>query len=482
MDADLIWLNALELRALYATRAASPLDTTVAALARIERYDGVLNAFVVIDDEGARAQAQASTARWRRNQPLSPLDGQPVTIKDLVDVAGFPTRCGSVTTPTLPAQHDAPVVARLREAGCIILGKTTTPEFGWKGQTDSALNGITRNPWHTAHTPGGSSGGAAAALAAGIGTLAQGNDGGGSVRIPASSCGLFGLKPTFGRVPHDGHKSPFATLVASGPLTRSVADAAAMLNEMAKPDAGDCYALPYDGCDYLAGLDDGVDGLRIGLSLDFAGAQPDAEIAACVSAAAQTFATLGAHVETVGPLTAALRPRFELYWLAGFANTLRALPRTQWDRLDPGYRVLAEQGLQVSAAELIAGEAARIELARAMSLFHTRYDLLLTPTQPHTPVLANQPYHVAGNDRWTDATVYTVAFNYTGQPAATIRCGIAADGLPIGLQIIGPKYAEARVLRAARAYEKTQDLRWPPPALQRALTALDHSGSTAARP
>jgi len=473
MDADLIWRDALELRALYAAHAVTPVEMTAAALARIERYNGVLNAFVVVDHEGALAAARASTARWQRQAPWSSLDGQPVTIKDLVDVAGLPTRCGSQTTAALPAAHDAPVAARLREAGCIILGKTTTPEFGWKGQTDSALSGITRNPWHSAHTPGGSSGGAAAALAAGIGTLAHGNDGGGSVRIPASSCGLFGIKPTFGRVPHDGHKSPFATLVASGPLTRSVADAAAMLNEMAKPDAGDCFALPYDGCDYLAGLDTGVEGLRIGVSLDFAEARPDAEIADCVNAAAQTFATLGAHVESVGPLTTALRPRFELYWLAGFANTLRSLPRPQWDLLDPGYRALAEQGLQVSAAELIAGEAARIELARSMSLFHSRYDLLLTPTQPHTPVLAALPYHVPGNDRWTDATVYTVAFNYTGQPAATIRCGMAANGMPIGLQIVGPKYAEARILRAARAYEKTQDMRWPPPALQRALEALN---------
>jgi aspartyl-tRNA(Asn)/glutamyl-tRNA(Gln) amidotransferase subunit A len=472
MRDDLAWCSASEIRALYGGRELSPVDMTKSVLARVERFNPVLNAFVVIDADGALAQAHASEERWQRGTPLSPLDGQPVTIKDTTDLRGFPTRSGSQTTPTTAAPDDAPEAARLREAGCVILGKTTTPEFGWKGQTDSPLSGITRNPWKPAHTPGGSSGGAAAALACGIGTLAHGTDGGGSVRIPATSCGLFGLKPTFGRVPHDPHKSPFSTLVSSGPIARSVADAAAMLNELGRPDARDWYALPYTGEDYAGALNAGVKGLRLGLSLDFAGAKPMPEVAALVREAARRFEALGAIVEEVGPIVEPLQVTFEKYWLAGFASTLRGIPREKWDLLDPGFRALAERGLEVTAAELIAGDTARIALGRTMSLFHQRHDLLLTPMQPKTPVRVETPYHVQGNDRWADATAYSVAFNYTGQPAATIRCGVAGDGLPVGLQIVGPKYAEARILQAAAAYEQSEGAVWPPPQLARSLSTL----------
>ena len=398
MTARESWPSAADVRTSYASGAFSPVTFAEQALARIARLQPALNAFIVVDRDGAAAQARASEERWRRGAPLSKLDGQPVTIKDTIDLAGFPTRVGSETTPTTAAPQDAPETARLREAGCVILGKTTTPEFGWKGQTDSSLTGITRNPWNLAHTPNGSSGGAAAALAAGIGTLAHGSDGGGSVRLPATACGLFGLKPTFGRVPHDPQKSPFSTLVASGPLTRSVADAAEMLNVLARPDARDWYALPYDGADYTQDLNAGVKGLRLALSLDFAGAKPTPDIAERVRAAAGVFESLGATVEEVGPIVEPLRPRFEKYWLAGFANTLRAIPREKWDQLDPGFRTLAEQGLGVTAAELIAGDMARIQLGRAMSLFHQSYDLLLTPRQPKTPVRVEVPYNVQGND------------------------------------------------------------------------------------
>ncbi|HEX2890528.1 amidase [Vineibacter terrae] len=473
MASSIEWLTALELRALYRRAALSPVEVAETAFARIERYNGALNAFMVIDREGAMAQAQASAARWRRGTPLSPLDGVPVTIKDTVDLQGFPTRAGSQTTPDAPAAHDCPEAARLREAGCVILGKTTTPEFGWKGMTDGPLFGTTRNPWNLERTPGGSSGGAAAALAAGIGTLALGTDGGGSVRIPATHCGLFGLKPTFGRVPHAPHKGAFGTLVAAGPITRSVSDAALMLNEMARPDPRDWYALPYTGEDFGADLWRGVDGLKIAVTTTFGGAQTDPEVATLVQAAARVLEQLGAIVEEVGEITAPLRPRFEAYWLAGFGETLARIPPARWPELDPGFLELARRGQSVTRAEAYAGELARIELGTEMALFHQRHDLLLMPTIPAPPVNAAMPYHAQGNDRWARATPFTVAFNYTGQPCATIRCGFTSDGLPAGLQIVGPKYSEGLILRAAAAYEAaSQASLWPTPALAASLKKM----------
>jgi aspartyl-tRNA(Asn)/glutamyl-tRNA(Gln) amidotransferase subunit A len=473
MTDDIAWKTATELRSLYRRGALSPVETAQAALGRIRRYNGALNAFMVIDADGAMAQARASEARWRAGQPLSPLDGVPVTIKDTVDLKGFPTRAGSRTSPETPAVQDCPPAARLREAGCVILGKTTTPEYGWKGMTDGPLFGITRNPWNLERTPGGSSGGAAAALAAGIGTLAHGTDGGGSVRIPATHCGLFGLKPTFGRVPYAPHRGAFGTLVASGPITRSVSDAALMLNEMAKPDARDWYALPYAAEDFSGALWDGVTGLKIAVTTTFGGAQTDPEVASLVQAAAHVFEQLGASVEEVGEVTAPLRPRFEKYWLAGFGETLARIPRERWPELDPGFLNLAEAGLSVSRADAYAGELARIELGTEMQLFHQRHDLLLMPTIPASPVNASVPYHAQGNDRWTRATPFTVAFNYTGQPCATIRCGFTSDGMPAGLQIVGPKCSERLILRAAAAYEAaSQASLWPTPALAESLAKI----------
>lgn len=473
MTSSIDWLTAAELRTLYRRGALSPVEAAETAFARIDRYNGALNAFMVIDRAGAMAQARASLARWRAGTPLSPIDGVPVTIKDTVDIEGFPTRSGSRTTPEAAAALDCPEAARLREAGCVILGKTTTPEFGWKGMTDGPLFGTTRNPWNLERTPGGSSGGAVAALAAGIGTLALGTDGGGSVRIPATHCGLFGIKPTFGRVPHAPHRGAFTTLVAAGPITRSVVDAALMLNEMAKPDARDWYALPYTGEDFGADLWRGVAGLKIGVTTTFGGAETDPEVATLVEAAARAFEQLGATVEEVGVVTAPLRPRFEKYWLAGFGETLNRTPRERWPELDPGFLKLAETGLSVTRAEAYAGELARIELGTEMALFHQRYDLLLMPTIPAPPVNASMPYHAQGNDRWARATPFTVAFNYTGQPCATIRCGFTPDGMPAGLQIVGPKYSERLILRAAAAYEAaSQASQWPTQALAASLAKM----------
>ncbi|MGE0154436.1 MAG: amidase [Reyranellaceae bacterium] len=466
---ELAYKSAFELQALYRTGKLSPVEATKAALARIETVNSKINAFMVVDAERASLAAQRSERRWRLREPLSPLDGQPVTIKDTLNLRDHPTRSGSRTTPDTPVLEDSPEAARLKEAGAIILGKTTTPEFGWKGMTDGPLFGVTRNPWNLERTPGGSSGGAAAALASGIGTLAVGTDGGGSIRIPSSYCGLFGIKPTFGRVPHAPHAGPFSTLVCSGPLARKVADAAAMLDELARPDTRDWHALPYDGESFARDLDRGVKGLRIAFSPAFGEATVDPDIAALVARAAAEFQALGARVEQVGAIVPALRPSFEKYWLAGFGYTLAQIAPEKHALLDPHFLPLAQQGLAVSKEEYFAGHMARVELGTRLERFFADWDLLLMPTMPVPPPLASTAYHVQGNDRWEHATPFTVPFNYTGQPAASIPCGIGRSGLPVGLQIVGPRFAERLILRAAAAYEAAQPMNWPQPAIDRSL-------------
>lgn len=469
MAEDFAYRSAQELAELFRTRQASPVEVARAMLARIERINPLINAFMVLDAERTLGWARQSERRWMQGEPLSPLDGQPITIKDTLLSEGWPTRSGSRATPEGPGTEDAPPVARLKEAGAVILGKTTTPEFGWKGMTDGPLFGVTRNPWDLERTPGGSSGGAAAALASGIGTLAVGTDGGGSIRIPSSFCGLFGIKPTFGRVPVYPHNGPFSTLVSAGPMARNVHDAATMLDRLALPDRRDWYALPWDGGEFGRELEWGVRGLRIAFSPDFARTQVDPEIAAAVSKAATRLADLGAHVEPVGPVVEPLRPQFEKYWLAGFGYTLAQIPESRHAELDPHFLALAQRGLAVSKDEVYAGQMARIALGTRLERFFADYDLLLMPSMPLPPPPCSMAYHVQGNDRWAHATPFTVPFNYTGQPCASIPCGIGSTGLPIGLQIVGPRFAERTILRAAVAYEAAEPFAWPQPLVERTL-------------
>ena len=472
MSDEIAYMTATDLISCYRKGALSPSEVIEVVLARLEKLEPGLNAFQLVDADAARAEAARSTDRWAKGEPCGALDGVPISIKDIVATAGWPTRSGSLATPEAPGTFDAPCVARLREAGAVLFGKTTTPEFGWKGMTDSPLKGVTRNPWNLAHTPGGSSGGAGAAMAAGIGALAHGNDGGGSVRIPSSYCGLYGLKPTFGRVPHHPQDSPFSTLSASGPLARSVADAALMLNEMARPDARDWYALPYDGRDYLADLDAGVAGLKIGLSTDLGGAEVVPEVLSIVTRAANKFADLGAELTEVGPIIEPLRPVFENYWLAGFGFTLSKVAPEKRDLLEPRFRELAEQGAAGSKEVAFAGMVARAALGSEFNRFHESYDLLLTPTMPTPPPTADTPYHSAQFDRWYHAVPFTVPFNLTGQPAASVPCGLSESGLPVGLQIVGPRYSEALILRAMRAFEQAAPVAWPNPAIDASLNVI----------
>jgi aspartyl-tRNA(Asn)/glutamyl-tRNA(Gln) amidotransferase subunit A len=454
MSTELTRLSATRLIATYRRKEISPVEVTQAVLDRIEELDSTVNAFCVVDGASAMDAARASEARWQRGEPIGLVDGVPTTIKDLVLAAGWPTLRGSLTTDRdQDWGDDAPATARLREHGAVLLGKTTTPEFGWKGVTDSALTGITRNPWNTDLTPGGSSGGAAAACALGLGALHIGTDGGGSIRIPAGFTGIFGLKATFGRVPA-WPASPFGSIAHVGPLTRTVTDAALMLNVLAEPDARDWHALPAPDRDYRIGLEDGVQGLRIAFSPNLGYVEVDPEVAQAVAKAAQVLAELGAHVEQTPAPFESPAECFRVHWHVGAATLLARFHAEQRADIDPGLVEIAAQGAAFTVADYMQAMADRAALGERMGRFHESWDLLLTPSLPIPAFAAGAEFPESGPyARWGDWTPFTYPFNLTQQPAASVPCGFTASGAPIGLQIIAAKYADALVLRAARAFE-----------------------------
>jgi aspartyl-tRNA(Asn)/glutamyl-tRNA(Gln) amidotransferase subunit A len=453
---DLCALSASALLDGYRRRTLSPVEVTEAVLRRIEALNPRINAFNLVS-ERAMADATASEARWASGKPMGLLEGVPVSIKDIILTKGWPTLRGSKTiSPKGPWDDDAPASARLREHGAVLLGKTTTPEFGWKGVTDSPLTGITRNPWNPDKTPGGSSGGAAAAVACGMGALAVGTDGGGSIRIPCSFTGLFGIKPSFGRVPA-WPLSPFGTVAHVGPIARDVTDAALMLTVMSLPDARDWHALPYEPRDYRAGLEKGVQDLRIAYSRNLGYAEVDPEVAEIVKKALPVFVDLGAQVEEKDPGFENAGPLFQTDWFSAAAVLIRTVKDKK--HVDPGLLEVAEQGAKVTAAELLEAQMKRGALGMHMNLFHRDYDLLITPTLAVAAFDVGQETPVKG--RWTDWTPFTYPFNLTGQPAASIPCGFTRAGLPVGVQIVGPRFADALVLRAARAFESAHAIRTP---------------------
>ena len=453
MSEELALKTATDLLHGYRRLDFSPLEATEAVLRRIARLDPKLNAFTLIDTEGALKAARASTERWAKRSPDGRIDGVPITIKDLVLTKGWPTLRGSKAIDAAqPWTDDAPSVAFLRAENPVILGKTTTPEFGWKGVTDSPLTGITHNPWNLEKTPGGSSGGAAAAAAAGLGALHIGTDGGGSIRIPAGFTGIVGMKASFARVPA-WPASPFGTLSHVGPMARSVSDTALMLTVMAQPDARDWYQHPRPCEDYRHGLDGGVGGLRIAYARTLAGATVDPEIAALVEAAALGFRALGATVDEVAPDLPDTNPVFRILWFAGAANLLRSYTPEQQALMDPGLREIAAEGQRIGLLDYLAAQKARESVGQTMKAFHQRYDLLLTPTLP-IPAFEAGIEFLPGQQRWPDWTPFSYPFNLTQQPAITVPAGLTRTGLPAGLQIVGPMHEDGLVLRAAAAYER----------------------------
>lgn len=459
MTTELTELTAVELLDGYRRREFSPVDATRATLERAEEIQPAVNAFVRLDAEGALARAAESAERWQRGEPSGLLDGVPVTVKDILLQRGAPTLRGSKTIAEQGSwDEDAPSVARLREHGAVFIGKTTTPEFGWKGVTDSPLSGITRNPHDPSRTAGGSSGGSAAAVALGAGPLSLGTDGGGSVRIPASFCGIFGLKPTYGRVPLYP-ASAFGTLSHVGPMTRDAADAALLLDVIGVPDARDWSGLDRAPGSFTEALAEGIQGLRIAYSPSLGGqvaVRP--AVAAAVRRGVERLAALGAYVEETDPDFSDPVDAFHTLWFSGAARVTQKLAPRQRELLDPGLREICATGAGFSALDYLAAVDARMELGRRMGLFHERYDLLVTPTLPITAFEAGvEVPKGSGYRRWTGWTPFTYPFNLTQQPAATVPVGNDGDGLPIGMQIVGARHRDDLVLRAAHALLGAED-------------------------
>lgn len=449
-------LTATELLAGYRAGELSPTEACDAVLARIAEADPVLNAFVLVDEERARRLAAESTRRWAAGQPRGLLDGVPVSVKDVQYTKGWPTLRGSrLVDPDQPWPENSPAVDRLLEHGAVPVGKTTTPELAWKAVTDSPLTGITRNPWDTSRTPGGSSGGAAAAVAAGMAPLALGTDGGGSVRIPAAFTGTVTIKPTYGRVPHYP-PSAFGTLSHTGPITRTVADAALLLDVITGPDHRDWSALPPPAGRFADTTPADLTGLRIAYSptLGFPAAARilHPEVAEAVAAATRACESLGARVEAVDPPISDPIEEFHVLWFAASAASVATLPQDRLAEVDPGLREIAEMGRQLSAVDYLRANNRRMELGLAMGRFHLDHDLLVTPTLPIPAFEAGTEVPSGWSEpRWTSWTPYTYPFNMTQQPAASIPCGFTSGGLPIGLQVIGPRHGDTLVFALCNA-------------------------------
>jgi aspartyl-tRNA(Asn)/glutamyl-tRNA(Gln) amidotransferase subunit A len=464
MSDDILSFTAGELVTHYRSKRLSPVEVTRAVLDRVARLDPIYNAFVLVDEARALDDARAAEARWQRREPAGLVDGIPATVKDLIVTEGWPTLRGSRTIdPKQPWIEDAPPVARMKEQGAVFLGKTTTPEFGWKGVTDSPLTGITLNPWNIRLTPGGSSGGAAVAAALGMGAMHIGTDGGGSIRIPAGFCGLFGFKPTFGIVPVHPH-SPAGTLWHQGPISRNVADAALMLTVIARPDSRDWYRTPAPIVDYRQGLDSGVKDWRIGYSRTLGYARVDPEVAALVENGVHAFESLGARVEELDleledPI-AIMQP----LWAVALALAIAPMTAAQRALVDPPLLELAQPGFGLSALEYRRLERAREAFARRMCALHQDFDLLITP-QLAVPAFDAGHEVPPGSDRtrWWEWSPFTYPFNLSQQPAAAVPCGFTRAGLPVAMQLVGDKYADARVLQAARAYEAVRPFKNPKP-------------------
>lgn len=453
---DLAMMPAHELGPLFRSGAVSPVEATKAVLDQIEQLNPAINAFCWLDSEAALKAAKASEDRYRKGAPLSVLDGVTTTVKDLSVMAGWPTRRGSRAIPAEgPWLEDSPSVARMRDAGAVLLGKTTVSEFGATGSTKSFLCGITRNPHDPAHTPGGSSGGAAASLAAGMGTIALGSDAAGSIRTPSSYCGVFGLKTTFGRVP-DYPCSYLGSFAVVGPMTRTVKDAAFCMNAITQPDSRDLYALPPPGIDYAAALEGGVKGMRIAYSPTLGFGDVDPEVAALVADGVKLLASLGAEIEIVEHIFDDPVSFFGPMMAPGMANAFRIFGFTAEQKalMHPKLIASADNGGKVTALDYVTAREKMEALGARMRAFHETYDLLVTPTISVPALAADQDEptdpRYSGLKNWKPFSIFP---NITHQPAASVPVGTTKDGLPVGMQVVGPLYGDDVVLRACHALE-----------------------------
>jgi aspartyl-tRNA(Asn)/glutamyl-tRNA(Gln) amidotransferase subunit A len=448
---ELAEVSAVDLVAGYRAGTFSPAEVLDSVLARIAGAEPSLRATYALDPDGARAAAEQSTQRWLRGEPAGPVDGVPVSVKENIATRGVPVPLGSAATPLNPAERDAPAAARLRESGAVLYGKTTMPDYGMLTSSTSSFHPLTRNPWDLTRTPGGSSAGAAAAAAAGYGPLHLGTDIGGSIRLPASFCGLVGVKPSQGRVPV---YPPYAGRVI-GPLTRTVADAALLMSVVAAPDPRDHTALPSADIPWQD-LASSLGGKRFGLLVEpELGLPVDPEVAAAVHAAAEQLAAAGAVVEPVPPfLTERMLAGLNDFWRVRAWQDIGALSASDQDKILPQILDWAQGGENLDGATVFHGHSQMDAMAVAATSAIAGYDYLLSPVCPVPAFAAELSYPTGDPRRPFEHIAFTVPYNMSGQPAVSIDCGRTESGLPIGLQIAGHRFDDLGVLRMAAAYER----------------------------
>jgi len=451
---ELCEASASDLTAAFASADVSPVELAAACLARAESINSTLNAFTVIDHDGALAAAKAAQVRWSRGQPLSAIDGIPITVKDLIACEGLDVRYGSLSAGRSPTLSDAPSVQRLRAAGAVILGLTTTPEFGWKGVTDSPRNGISRNPWNLSRTSGGSSGGAAIAAATGAGVLHLGTDGGGSIRIPASFCGVVGHKPTFGRVPSHP-ASTFGTLAHVAPMARTVGDVILMLDILSGRSLRD-WSQPPTAFAGICARPFQWRGVKIGYWEMPCIGPVDHEVDAIVRSTINALAQAGAAVEPIRlPDQDSLPEMFKTHWYVGAAARIAGIDENAQAQCDPGLLAAAALGRELSAVDHVRSQVARAQYGAKMDALLAQYDFVVSPTVAIAPfetgadVPANHGY-----TSWIEWASFTFPINLSQQPACSVPCGRTRTGLPVGLQFIGARGDDEKVLIAALSYEE----------------------------
>ena len=455
-------LTATELTAAYAARTLSPSEAWAALESHIEAWEPKIRALYAYAPEAAREEAARSTQRWAKSEALGPLDGVPVTVKEMIATRGVPVPYGTAATELEPAMADAPPAARLREAGAIIFAKTTAPDYGMLSSGVSSFHATTRNPWDLAANPGGSSAGAGAGGAAGFGPLHLGTDIGGSIRLPAGWCGLVGLKPSLGRVPID----PYYVGRVAGPMTRTVEDCALMMQVISAPDPRDATALPPAD---IAWRDLAIDlsGLRLGLMMEAGcGMAVEDEIQAAIEAAARRFAEAGARIVPVEPvMTRAMLDGLDDYWRCRSWADIGALPEARREKVLPYILEWAKGGADIPGTRAIQGFNQTFEIRRSAARAFAEVDAILSPVYPVARFPAEAASPLDDPHRPFEHIVFTVPWNMSEQPALSINCGFTGGGMPIGLQIIAPRFADITVLRLARAYETMREAAMPWPFL-----------------
>jgi len=456
-------LTAAEMVHAFASKTLSPREVMAAVAQRAEAMDEKLNALWAADFDGAMVEAAASEQRWMRGAPMGPLDGVPLTVKEMIATRGVPKPVGTAAGDMTPQAEDAPPVARCREAGAIVFAKTTNPDYGMLSSGLSSFHKTARNPWDLSRTPGGSSAGAGAAAAAGYGPLHLGTDIGGSVRLPAAWCGIFTLKPSFGRVPID---PPFIGRVA-GPMTRTVEDSALMMEVISAPDARDYMSLPPQDLPWRA-LDSDLKGLRIGVLMDAGvGLAVEPDVARAVEAAAKLFEEAGAIIEPVKPfVTREMLDGLDIFWRTRFLVETADLPPERYATILPFIRQWGEGARGCDGEQVYRGFSQIIRMQEMGAKAFEGFDFMLSPTAPITAFSADLAMPTNDPSRPFEHIGFTVAYNMTEQPAASINCGYDRDGLPIGLQIIGRRFDDVGVLRLSRTYETLRPAQrpWPAPA------------------